>query len=186
MFHFNSPYQSEDWRTFYTRAFNYLDALDIKPDQTDDNSKDWKQLKLMFESEDRQAVQTLIDNQTIMPEDIKKPRATLDNIGTIVNSEEQFWAHWHKHISGFKQQPGEGIHALSQHISNLITQCRFTHPKTQEMLTIMVLQHAVRYHEARDWIWQQDQSQLTYQSPLSHCKLLESRCKQYQKARERG
>ena len=50
----------------------------------------------------------------------------------------------------------------------------------------MVLQHTVRHHEARDWIRQQDQSQLTYQSLLSHCKLLESWCKQYQKARERG
>ena len=59
-------------------------------------------------------------------------------------------------------------------------------PKTQEMLRIMVLQHAVRYHKARDWIRQQDQSQLTYQSLPYHCKLLESRCEQYQKARERG
>ena len=75
---------------------------------------------------------------------------------------------------------------LSQHISNLVTQCRFTHPKTQEMLKIMVLQHAVRYHKARDWIRKQDHSQLTYQSLLFHCKLLESRCKQYQKARDRG
>ena len=50
----------------------------------------------------------------------------------------------------------------------------------------MVLQHAVRYHEARDWIRQQDQSQLTYQALLSHCKMLEARCEQYQKAKERG
>ena len=49
----------------------------------------------------------------------------------------------------------------------------------------MVLQHAVCYHEARDWTRQQDQSQLTYKALLSHCKLLESRCKMYQKARER-
>ena len=35
------------------------------------------------------------------------------------------------------------------------------------MLKIMVMQHAVQYHEARDWICLQDQSQLTYQSVVS-------------------
>ena len=46
----------------------------------------------------------------------------------------------------------------------------------------MLLQHAVRFHEARDWICLQDQSQLTYASLLQHCKTLEQRCEQYQKA----
>ena len=50
----------------------------------------------------------------------------------------------------------------------------------------MVLQHAVRYHEARDWIRHQEQFQLTYQALLSHCKMLESHCEQFQKAKERG
>ena len=46
----------------------------------------------------------------------------------------------------------------------------------------MLLQHAVKFHEARDWIWLQDQSQLTYKSLLQHCKTLEQHCEQYQKA----
>ena len=50
----------------------------------------------------------------------------------------------------------------------------------------MVLQHAVKHHEARDWIRLQDQSQLMYQALLSHCKMLEACCEQYQKAKERG
>ena len=75
---------------------------------------------------------------------------------------------------------------LSQCICDLVTKSKFTHQPTQEMLKIMVLQHAVQYHEARDWIRQQDQSQLTYQALLSHCKLLQQPCEQYQKARERG
>ena len=60
------------------------------------------------------------------------------------------------------------------------------HGPTTEMLKIMVLQHAVRYHKDRDWIRHQDQSQLTYQALLSHCKMLESWCEQFQKAKERG
>ena len=47
-FHFNSPNQSADWRAFYTRTLNYLDALDIETEQADDHHNGWKQLKLMF------------------------------------------------------------------------------------------------------------------------------------------
>ena len=50
----------------------------------------------------------------------------------------------------------------------------------------MVLQHSVRYHKARDWIRHQDQSQLRDQAHLSHCKMLESWCEQFKKAKERG
>ena len=92
-----------------------------------------------------------------MLEDMKKSRAALDATGTTIKSDEHFWAHRDELVSDIRQQPGEGIHAPSQCISNLVTQCRFTHPETQEMLKIMVLQCAVRYHEGRDWIRQQDQ-----------------------------
>ena len=50
----------------------------------------------------------------------------------------------------------------------------------------MFLAHAIKYHEARDWIRLQNQSTLTYQSLLGHCKLLEQRCEQYQKSQLRG
>ena len=86
---------------------------------------------------------------------MKKPRAALDAISTTIKSEEHFGVHQDEPISDVRQQPGEGIHVLSQCISNLISKCRFCHPKTQEMLKIMVLQHAVQYHKARDWIRQQ-------------------------------
>ena len=52
-FHFNSPNQSEDWSVFYTRALDYLDALDIELETDDQSCKGWKQIKLMFEGEDR-------------------------------------------------------------------------------------------------------------------------------------
>ena len=50
----------------------------------------------------------------------------------------------------------------------------------------MLLQHAVRFHKARDWICLQDQNQLTYASLLQHCKTLDQRCEQYQKAQIKG
>ena len=50
----------------------------------------------------------------------------------------------------------------------------------------MLLAHAIRYHEARDWIRLQSQPTLTYQLLLAHCKLLEQRYEHYQKAQLRG
>ena len=50
----------------------------------------------------------------------------------------------------------------------------------------MVLQHTVKYHEARDWIQLRDQNTLTYQSVLAHCKQLDARCKQFQQAQAQG
>ena len=143
-------------------------------------------MKLMFEGEDRKALQNLIDNGVVTAEHMLTPKAVLDAIVTTIKSEEYFWAHRDKLMSDLQQQPDEGIHALSQHICDLITKSKSTHAPTVEMIKIMVLQHAVKYHEARDWIRQQDQSLLTYQALLSHCKMLEAPCEQYQKAKERG
>ena len=39
--------------TFYTRALDYLDALDIETDEADNCHKGWKHLKLMLEGDDR-------------------------------------------------------------------------------------------------------------------------------------
>ena len=185
-FHFNSPNQSVDWRAFYTRALDYLDALDIETEQADDCCKAWKQFNLMFEAEDREAHQILIDNGTITEENMKTPCDALDTISMTIKAKEHFWEHRDELLSYIRQQHNKGIHALSQHICNLITKCKFPHAQTQEILKSMLLQHTVHLHEAREWFCQQDQSELTYQFLLCHSMLLESRCEQYQKARERG
>ena len=90
-FHFNSPNQSEDWSTLYTRALDYLDALDIEAEVADESCKGWKQLKLMFEGDDRKAHQSLIDSGVGTAEHMLKPKAALDAIGTTIESEEHFW-----------------------------------------------------------------------------------------------
>ena len=126
-FHYNSANQSEDWSIFYTRALDYLDTLDIELDEADDTHKGWKQLKLMFEGEDRKALQTLIHNGVVTPEHMKTPRAALDATATTIKSEDHFWALSDKLVSDLQQQPGAGIHALSQCICNLITKSKFTH-----------------------------------------------------------
>ena len=92
-FQFNSTNQSEDWRAFYTLALDYPDALDIELDEADYNCKGWKQIKLMFKGEDRQALQTLTDDGTMTPEDMKTPKAALDAIATTIKLEEHFWAY---------------------------------------------------------------------------------------------
>ena len=75
----------------------------------------------------------------------------------------------------------------STHASpTLINQCKFSNQNTREMFKIMVLQHAVWYHDAWDWLCQQDQSQLTYQTLFLQCQFLEFHCELYQKAKEKG
>ena len=76
------------------------------------------------------------------------------------------------------------MHYFSAYVTS--SQSKFGNAQTVETIKLMVLQHVVKYHEARDWIRLQDQSQLTYQALLSHCKMLEAHCEQYQKAKERG
>ena len=134
----------------------------------------------MFEGDGRQDLQSLIDSGSIMEESIRTPQYALDATGTTMKSEEHFWAFQDELLSDVRQLPSEGIHVLSTHVCILITQCKFPHPQMQEMLKIMVLQHAVWFYEARNRICQQDQSL------LSQCKLLESWCEQYKKAKEYG
>ena len=68
-FSFNAPNQVDAWKSFYTRALDFLEALDIDPNVEDQGKRDWRQIKMMFEDEDHLALQTLIDNQTITPGD---------------------------------------------------------------------------------------------------------------------
>ena len=140
----------------------------------------------MFQHEDRKALQSLIDSGVVTAEQMSKPKAALDAIGSTIKSEEHFWAQRDELMSDLQQLPHEGIYALSQHICDLITKSKFAQAPTVEMVKIMVLQHAVKYHETRDWIRQQNQPQVTYQALLSHCEMLEAPCKQYQKAKERS
>ena len=52
-FCFVFPHQSEAWKVFYIRALDYLKALNIDTDEADESRTSWKQLKMMFEMEDR-------------------------------------------------------------------------------------------------------------------------------------
>ena len=60
-FSFNSPQQTQEWKNFYIRVLDYLETLDIDPEAQDDTKHGWKQIKMMFQGEDSQALQSLID-----------------------------------------------------------------------------------------------------------------------------
>ena len=67
-FSFNSQNQAEKWKLFYTRTLDFLKALGVNPDEEDQGRKGWHDLKIMFEGDDHQGLQTLIVNNTILPE----------------------------------------------------------------------------------------------------------------------
>ena len=140
----------------------------------------------MCTGDDRQAFQTLIDNNTITPEDQLTPSHALKAIQTTIKEEEHYWHYRDEIMSDVRQQPNEQIHTLNTRITMLVNNCRFQDCQTTEKIKIMLLQHAIKFHEARDWIRLQDQSTLTYQSLLNHCKLLEKQCEQFQKAQQKG
>ena len=185
-FSFNTPDQTQEWKNFYTRVLDFLEMLDIDPERQDENKCGWKQIKMIFQGEDRQTLQTTIDNKTITTEDQQTPTKALKAIQSCIKDEEHFWYFRDEVMSDVQQQPNEQIHALNRRITTLVNNCRFQDQNTTNTIKLMLLQHAVRFYEARDWICLQDQSQLTYASLLQHCKTLEQRCEQYQKAQIKG
>ena len=143
------------------RAIDYLETIDIDTEAEDENKKGWKQIKMMFTGEDRQALQTLIDNNTITQEDQCTPIQALKAIQTTIKEEEHYWHHRDEVMSDIRQQPDEQVHALNTRITSLVTNCRFECQQTTETIKIMLLQHAIKYHEAHDWICIQDLATLT-------------------------
>ena len=141
---------------------------------------------MMFEEEDYQVLQTLIDNNTVTPEVQQTPAQALKATQSIIKEDVHFWHHCNQLFSDLCQLPEEGVHALSYRICVTITKCQFSSQEVKEIMKIMGLQHAVKYHKARDWIHLQDQSTLMYQSLLAHCRQLEARCEQFQQALAQG
>ena len=140
----------------------------------------------MFTGEDRQALQTTIDNNTITAEYQLTPINALKAIQTTIKEEEHYWHYRDEVLSDIRQQPDEQIHALNNRITTLGNNCSFQDPQTTEMIKIMLLQHAIRYHKAHNWIRLQDPATLSYKTLLQHCKSLEQWCKQFRKAQQKG
>ena len=105
MFSFQSSQLSEDWKTFYTRALDYLEALNIDTDEPDDNKTSWKQLKMMLDGKDWQTLQTLLNNETMAPEHQKTPRQVPDASATTFKSEDHFWHFQDELLSDMCQRP---------------------------------------------------------------------------------
>ena len=123
-FSFNTEDQAAARREFYTRALDYLETLDIDTEAEDNNKRGWKKIKMMFTWEDRQSLQTLIDNNTITEEDQCTPIKALKAI-QITIKEEHYWHHRDEVMSNLRQQPDEQVHALNTRITNLVNKCSF-------------------------------------------------------------
>ena len=133
-FSFNVDNQPAAWREFYIRALDYLETLDIDPEQEDQHKKGWKQIKMMFSREDRQALQTMIDNNTITQADQCTPVQALKAIQTSIKDEEHYWHYRDEVLSDIRQQPEEQVHALNNRITTLINNCSFQDPQTTETI----------------------------------------------------
>ena len=106
----------------------------------------------MFKDEDCLALQTLTDNQTISPDAQQTPSLALKAIQSVIKEDVHFWHHRDELLTDLQQLPDKGIHALSTCIITLMGKCKFPLQEVKELMKLMVLQHAVKYHEAHDWI----------------------------------
>ena len=128
----------------------------------------------------------MIDNNTITQQDQCTPVQALKAIQTTMKDEEHYQHYRDEILSDIRQQPEEQVHALNNRIITLVNNCSFQDPLTTETIKIMLLQHAIRYHEACDWIRLQDPAALTYKALLQHCKSLKQCCEHYRKAQQKG
>ena len=131
---------------------DFLETLDTDPEKEDQTKCGWRQIKKIFQGEDRQTLQTLINNNTITPEDQLTATHALEAIQSCIKDEEHFWHFMDEIMSDFCQQPNELIHALNTRITTMVNNCRFKDHQTTQTIKLMLLQHATKFHEARDWI----------------------------------
>ena len=134
------------------KSHRLLRKIDIDPEQEDQHERGWKQIKMMFTREDRQALQTMIDNNTITQQDQCTPVQALKAMQTAIKDEEHYWHYRDEILSDIRQQPEEQVHALNNRIITLVNNCSFQDQQTTETIKIMLLHHAIRYHEACNWI----------------------------------
>ena len=87
-FSFDTADQCTAWSQFYLRALDYLETLKINPEEEDQQKRGWEQITVMFTGENRQTLQTLIDNNTITAADQRTPILALKAIQTAIKDGE--------------------------------------------------------------------------------------------------
>ena len=86
----------------------------------------------MFTGEDRQALQT--------------SNLILNAVQKTVKTDEYFWHYHNELVLDLQQRPDEPIHSLNTCIIQPINNWQFSNSNTKETFKIIILQHAVKYH----------------------------------------
>ena len=94
---------------------------------------------MMFQGEDRQTLQTMIDNNTITAEDQQTPTKALKAIQSCIKDEHFWYFKRDELMSDVRQQPNEQIHALNTRITSLVNNCRFQDQNTIDTIKLMLL-----------------------------------------------
>ena len=118
-FSFDAADHPTAWGDFCYRAQDYLELLRIKPTEEDQLKTGWEQITTVFTGENKQILQTLIDNNTITETDQRTPILALKAIQSAIKNKEHHrnstttatksattttksskcpWKQFHKHI----------------------------------------------------------------------------------------
>ena len=87
-FTFYTDRHASSWKKYYKEVIQFLTALNINPEEKDQNRTGWKRIKLMIKGDDRQILQKYIDNNTITQEDQRIPTQALKAIKATIEHEE--------------------------------------------------------------------------------------------------
>ena len=87
-FSFDSADLPNAWTEFYLSATDYLEVLRIEPTEEDQQKRGWEQITTMFTGENRQILQTLIDNNKITETDQRTLLLALKAIQSAIKNKE--------------------------------------------------------------------------------------------------
>ena len=102
---------------------------------------------MTFKGEDHQALQTLINNQPISRHAQQTPPLGLKAIQSVIKEAVHFWHCCDQLLSDLCKLAEEGICTLSNSLNTLVSKCKFPREEVKEIIKVMVLQHAVKYHD---------------------------------------
>ena len=76
----------------YKRATDYLEVLDIYVDTPDEMKREWKEVMMIFQGDDKKTLQALEENNTITQEIQHTPELLLDTIQTTIKEDRTLLA----------------------------------------------------------------------------------------------
>ena len=185
-FSFSCARQAEEWRAFKLHARDYLRYNKVKWDDSDESMKGYITFRLMItEADDREMLDNMEDDGSLSEEERKQPKLFFAKIEQLkIQKPENEWKYRDELMSGLKQKTDETVHQLRTRIETIVNRCNFKQAALIESYKTLALVRAVKFHEVREWVRQQED--VTYTTVYDYCREMEDKSLQYIQAHAEG